>query len=188
MPKVKGTAIVVMPQFIKKKFGDEKFIEWLESLPEETKTIFSEPILSSEWYDQQSVLIEPTKKICEMFYNGNYQEGATAIGQYSAEYGVKGIYKLFIKFNTPKWIIEKSTKLLMTYYDSIVTDSKSISENEILITIRELPGIHEVIECRIASWARTAIEMAGRWNVKFRKDKSLAKGDDRTEIVISWDK
>ena len=113
--EVNGTALKSLVLFVKKSFGDEGFSKWLNSLSGEAKSILSSQILSSNWYNLKTFLDEPTRAICTLFYDGK-TEGAVDAGRYSAEEGLKGIYKFFVKLGSAKFLFEKASTILPTYY------------------------------------------------------------------------
>jgi hypothetical protein len=93
---VKGVAVKSIQLFVEKKYSD-RYNEWLNSLSEKSKLIFNGRIIDGAWYDMYDAVVEPTDKICKLFYNGS-ERGAWESGRYSAEVGLKGIYSFLLKF------------------------------------------------------------------------------------------
>ena len=77
--KVKGSAVATLPLFVKQKFGEDGFQKWLASLSPEAQDVFKNNVLTVGWFPLKQILSEPTKKICDLFYNGNIQ-GAWDLG------------------------------------------------------------------------------------------------------------
>jgi hypothetical protein len=94
--EVKGAALVSTKDFIYKKFGDDGFKKWLTELPENIAKIYFDSILLSKWYPLKESLTEPTQVMCDMFYNSDVK-GAWETGRHSADYSLKGIYRIFVK-------------------------------------------------------------------------------------------
>ena len=112
--QVRGEAMLSIPIFILKKFGSKGYNRWLDSISPLAKKVYSNPIDKSEWYPVKEIMIEPTKKVCELFYN-NSLRGAWDCGRYSAEYSLKGIYKILVKLRSPAVLIKKGSSIISNY-------------------------------------------------------------------------
>jgi hypothetical protein len=183
--EIKGTAIISLQEFVKKNFR-ERFDEWLISLPEASRKIMDGAILVNSWYPIQDAVIEPTKKMCDLFYHGDVK-GAWEAGRFSAEHALKGIYKVFVKIGSPEFIIDKSSRILPTYY--------KMSEMEVVITkpkssilrITKFPTPNTYLEYRIGGWMEKALEISGCEGITIRITKSMANGDPVTEYLSEWE-
>ena len=182
---VKGEAMLSIPLFIIKKFGREKYQRWLDSLLPTAKKIYSRPIDKEEWFPLYEMLIDPTRSMCEMFYNGSMR-GAWECGRYSAEYSLKGIYKVLVKLCSPMILIKKGTKILPSYYKPTSLEIIDPTEESVVVRITEFPGITDCIEHRIAGWMERATECTGCKHVTVKIVSSLADHDRYTEYRVSW--
>ena len=107
--KIKGSAVKTISQFVKEKYT-ERYDEWLDALPEESQQIIKNPIFVAEWYPIKVAASIPTQLICEMFYN-NQIEGALASGRFSAEIALKGVYRIFVRISSPKYIVGRVVQI-----------------------------------------------------------------------------
>ncbi|MFC1528556.1 hypothetical protein ACFL5B_01460 [Candidatus Latescibacterota bacterium] len=185
MMEVKGEAVLSLPLFILKKFGSKGYNQWLESISPEAKKVYSKPIHKSDWFPLKEVVVEPTRKICELFFN-NSKRGAWEGGRYSAEYGLKGIYKVLVKLATPQILIKKAGPILASYYNSGSLEVAESSKNHVVIRITNFSEMDKIIEYRLGGWMERAIEICGCKNVTVRITKSLTENDPFTEFKISW--
>ncbi len=183
--EVKGSSVSSVPEFVRVKFG-ERFDQWLDSLTEDSKKIMKEPIISAvSWYPIKNGLIEPTQKICELFY-GNDERGAWEAGRYSAEKGLIGIYKMFVKLGSPKFIVGRAATIFSSYYKPSKMKIAEESEKKVVLHITEFPELERVIELRICGWIEKALEISGAKAIKVELTKSLTMKDPVTEIVVEW--
>lgn len=84
--KVKGSAVQSIPKFVDTHFHD-RFTEWLDSLPEESRKIMRTSFIPANvWYPFKEAIAIPTQKICSLFYD-NDSRGAVEAGRFSAEHG-----------------------------------------------------------------------------------------------------
>lgn len=183
--EIKGSAVKSIVDFIKKNHPD-RYQDWLNTLPEGSKRIFIEPVLPSKWYPMNESAVIPTRHLAELFFNNDEEKGAWESGRYSAEMALTGIYKFFIRAASPFFIISKASRILSTYYQpsEIVVVEKG--DNWVNVNITRFEEPNAIIECRICGWIERALEISGAKNVKIDVRKSMAKGDDVTELYMSW--
>lgn len=183
--EIKGTAVSSIRDFVKTRFLN-RYDRWLESLPEESKEIFMGLIDASGWYPIQQGGIIPTRKIAEMFYNGNYMEASLDAGKHSAQKSLTGIYKVFVKAFAPSHIVQRATRIFGTYYRPCELIIKNKTDNSVTMQIDKMTVNNEVIEYRIAGWIHKALEISGAKNITVNISRSLARGDSVTEMDIRW--
>jgi hypothetical protein len=82
--KAKGTTINSIKAFVKENFP-AFYDEWLERLPSESRKIFSDEILSGEWYPMYEAAILPVRQLGDMFFDGNREEAFYEIGVFSGK-------------------------------------------------------------------------------------------------------
>ncbi|MBN2215524.1 MAG: hypothetical protein JW723_14920 [Bacteroidales bacterium] len=184
--EIKGSAVKSIVEFIKKNHPDS-YQDWLNSLPEESKRIFTEPVLPSNWYPMNESAVIPTRHLAELFFNGDMEKGAWESGRYSAQSALTGIYKFFIMAVSPFFIISKASRILSTYYRPSEIEVIEKGDNWVLVDITKFEEPSEIIECRICGWIQRALEISGAKNVKIEVRRTMTRGDELTELYISWD-
>lgn len=184
--KVKGTIISSVQNFIKENFPN-RYEEWLNKLGEDSKGIYSNPVMASEWYPYQSGLIKPTELLASMFYGNDLVKSSWKVGRFSAEVGLKGIYKVFVLIATPQFIMKRGGKILASFYDPSVLKIGEERPKGVDIHITDFPEATVVAENRIGGWMERALEICGVKNIDIKITKSLTQGDDMTEYVINWE-
>jgi hypothetical protein len=118
--EVKGTSVRGTYEYVRKNFPD-KLDLWVDNLPDSSRNVFSELILTNKWYSINDGLIVPIQSISNMFYDGDEVNTAYIMGRYHADISLTGIYKFFVR-NTPWFVIEKGLKILSTYFQPIEVD------------------------------------------------------------------
>ena len=181
----KGSAVEILPKFIMNTFGKDSFNRWLNSLPPKAKAEFSDGILSFRWYPLRSLLVLPTQRFCELFYDGDLK-GALEVGRFSADYALKGVYKLFVRVRSPEFLIKRAHKILPTYYRPCAMELVEISSSRSTLRITEFEEMDEVIELRMKGWMEKALEISGATNVNISIPKSLTKNDPYTDFVGTY--
>jgi hypothetical protein len=183
--QVKGTAVQTIPLFIKERFGEQQFQKWLEALPPESRKHFSSDILPPLWYPLKEAIIDPTLKLCELFYRGKI-DGALEQGRFSAEHGLKGVYKLFLKFASPETLISKASSVMPTYYQPSAMEVVGKATKTATLRITKFETPHQVIEQRMKGWIERALELSGAKMAQARINASMTTGSPYTDFVVSW--
>lgn len=185
MMQVKGSALVAMPVFIKEKHGDDGLNKWLNALSPEAKVVMGGKIMASSWYPLKQMLIDPMAKYCDLFYHGD-GKGAWEMGRYSADVGLSGVYKIFVKAGSPDFIIKRAGSIMTGYYTpSEITIGESIP-GKAVVRITKFPEPSAMVDSRIGGWMQRALEINGCKNVQVKVVKSLAKGGDCTEYLLTY--
>lgn len=183
--EIKGSALISTKDFIKKNFGDDGYEKWLTELSENTAKIYSGSILLSKWYPLKEGLIEPSRVMCNMFFKSDVK-GAWQAGRHSADYSLKGIYRLFVKMGSPQFIVKKASLILPLFYKPSKMSAEMLSDKSCSVRIHEFPDICDIIENRVGGWIEMALELSGSKSNSVKITKSLTSGDEITEFIVSW--
>ena len=182
--EVKGTAVISIPEFVKDRFHN-RMGEWLESLSVESRAIMSKKILASSWYPLSEAVLEPTRKICDLFYDGQ-DKGAWEAGRFSADHGLQGVYKVFVKVATPQFLISRAGRIFSSYYRPSQIEIDEVKAGNVIMRVVEFPEPDRLIEARIGGWVERALEICGCRNLEVTTPRSMAVGDTVTEIEAQW--
>lgn len=184
--EIKGSAVKSIPEFVKSNYPDS-YDQWLDSLPENAKKIFSKPVLPSDWYPLIEGVVDPVMSIGDLFYDSDSGKAAWETGRYSAEIALTGIYKFFVQAATPSFIIGRAGKIFTTYYRPSEMKVVSKGEKSVTLHITSFDDPDEIVEKRIGGWMERGLEISGCKNVQVKIPKSLTKGDEVTEYNLLWE-
>lgn len=185
--EIKGTAIKTTRDFVKTNFS-AKYDVWINSLPEKTRAIYSSAMINmAGWYPMKEDYHEPIEKIVEMFYGGNAKVAGEALGRFSADVALTGIYKLFLMVATPKYLMTRASVVFSTFYVPCEVKVSESSSKSVSMQVTKFPEMTEAVEYRIGGWCVRSLELCGCKNVQYKIDKSLMKGDAYTEFIYNWD-
>jgi len=183
--QVKGTGIKTTKEFVKSNFPD-LFQSWINALPEKSKALYKQTVEFSEWFPIREAYLDPVDKMIEICYNNKVKEGAEALGQFSAEYALKGIYKVFILVASPQFLMKRSTKIMTTFYEPCKIEVDETSKQSVNLRITKFDNLNTAIEYRIGAWCQKALEMANCKEVEYKIEKSLLRNDKETLISFKW--
>ncbi len=184
--EVKGTAVRSIPEFVDKFFISRKQ-EWLEAMPESSRNILNDFIFTNNWYPIKEALAIPMQTISKLFFNGDDVKTARTMGKYSADVALGGVYRFFIQFGSPRYIIERASRIFSTYFQPSELIVVDIQKNSLKINITLFPEPYTIVEENIAGWMERALEKSGCYNPKVTITKSLTKADPITEYFILWE-
>jgi hypothetical protein len=182
--KIKGTAILALPAFIKAEFPD-RFGEWLNALPPASRTVHESAILAFNYFDVIEALYDPTRVMCDLFYEGD-QRGAWHSGRYSAGYALNGFYKVFFRIGSPQFIIDRASRVFNDYYPEGEMRVVESSTHRCVLQIVKLPAPHWVADMNVWGWADGALELMGKKERQVAMTLSMSAGDAVTEYHITW--
>lgn len=183
--EIKGTAVIAVRDFVKDRYPG-RFKQWIESLPDDSKAIFTEAIEATKWYPIDYGAAIPTKTIAKMFFNNDLVKGAWESGRYSAEVALKGIYKIFVMVSTPSYLIARASRVFSTYYRPCEMKTIKNEGNNLVLHVSGMSNPQKVIEYRIAGWIEKALEISGSKDISVEITKSMTKNDELTEFTITW--
>lgn len=183
---VKGTGLLSTRNFVKTNYPD-RFDQWLQALPSGTRKYYEDTVDASQWYPLYEAYIVPTNVVIELFFKGDYRKGGEEIGRYSAEYALKGIYRVFMLVSTPKFMMTHATRIMTTFYMPSTIQIAAHNKKEISLKITEFAVIDATLEYRVAGWCQRALELTGCNNVHYEIPRALSRKDRLTEINFRWD-
>ncbi|MCP4537016.1 MAG: hypothetical protein GY832_07700 [Chloroflexi bacterium] len=182
MMEIKGVSVKAAPEFVRQRFGS-RYDEWFNSLSESSRDVVKNAF-ASNWYPLYEAVIEPTKKVCDIFFGGS-EQGAWEVGRTSADQALKGVYKIFVKVGSPGFIISRASRIfgnMLKPGEMTVIES---SPNKAVMHM-QLPESDRLLELRMAGWMQQALVISGCKDPKFAVTQSIAKGDPITEFVATW--
>jgi len=182
--QVKGSSILAVPAFVKEKFTD-RYNEWLEALSQEAQSIQKNAILATNLYPLYYAMVEPTQKLCDVFYNGGTR-GAWESGKFSASYAQKRIFKLFFKIGSPQFIIERAARVFSSYYPEGELQVAESDSNRVVLQIVKFPEPYRILDYDMAGWMDGTMELLNCRQGKVEITKSMAEGDPVTEFIATW--
>lgn len=184
--EVKGTLIATIPQFVKKKFGEEGLQMWLDTLSSDARLLFEFKVKENEWYDLRTYMLEPVAFIAQLFFQWNLEKAGWEMGRFAADHGFKGLYRMFLKVGKPEFFVGKGPQFASGYYRPARIEVPLNERGKATVRITQFPEIDKTIEYRIGGWMQRGLEMNGCTDVNVEIVRSLMKGDPYTEYRITY--
>jgi len=184
--KIKGTALVVVSVFIKKNFGEKGLEKWLNALSQEAREVYVMPNKPYEWYDLDSMYLDPVQKFCDLFYDGE-MHGAEEMGFLDAKNSLKGVFSLFLKFGSPEFIIKKSVSLFGAYYKDASAEIINLEKGRATLRIHNFGEMKRINEFTIIGWMKSALELSGAKNSQVNVEQKKVDNEHVIEFHGTWE-
>ena len=184
MAQVKGTAIVASVRYVRERFGEEALKRVLGPLPQEERLVLEGGILASSWYPMPLFL--HFMQEVERQLGAQEPQVIRRMGAASAEYGIKGVYKVFFKLGSPEFIIGRAARVFGSYYDTgqiVVSESRA---GRAVLDLTGFEGAPQFCE-RILGWMEKTVAMAGAKNLRSDHPRCVHRGDSACRFVGDWD-
>ncbi len=163
--EIKGTSVKITHEFVRDKFPAD-YEKWKRALPSKQQAIFSEAIIAGNWYSLRDAVLEPTRVIAELFYNGNQQKANREVGIYSAKSALTGIYRAFLLIATPSYILQRAQAVWTTFYRPAIFKIVEGTSTKAVFEINGFTKEEALLFQRLDGWVCAAIELTRRKIVK----------------------
>ena len=181
--KVKGTGLISTRTYMKKQFSNE-YDSWLSKLPEVSKGYYSEVIPTTEWFPIKDAYYFPLKAIADMFFAGDMKAAGLDIGRFSADYGLKGVYKVFLMIASPKSLMRAAKRIIALYYKGVTVEIYDIQKKSLVLEATQVCEGNKEMDYRTIGWCVRALELANCKNVNY--EIIQASINNRFAIKLSW--
>jgi hypothetical protein len=180
--EIKGVSVTAAPNFVQ-LMHESRYGDWLESLPPTSRKIVENTLLSN-WYPVDESVIVPTKKVCDLFFNGS-EQGAWAVGRTSADLALKGVYRFFVKLGSPEFILTRASSIFSNMFRPGEIKVTAASQGSALLEMT-VPESFRLLELRMAGWMEQALIISGCSQSKVVISASITKGSSVTEFSATW--
>jgi len=184
--KIKGTVVKSMQDYIKEKHS-EKYNEWFDMLPSESKKIFSDIIFASEVYELIDGIIKPTEVVAVLFFNADTEKAAYECGKYSGYKALKSVYRIFLKITSVDFVLRRAASIFSAYYASGKLETNEYTDEYVKFAISGLNNDEKLALYRISGWADALFTVIS--NPPSSVTCSVVNENDNEiegEIIVRW--
>jgi hypothetical protein len=182
--EVKGTGVAGVVGFVRETFGDEGFQRWLAALSPQARAVAESPILVSSWYPG-AIAMELRNAIVELFFAGD-KSRMTAVGKFTGEKALTGVYKLAIRIGSPRWVISRIGMVYETFYRPGKISLPVYETKRVVVRLTGFPDKTGVMEHIFAGFLRMAVELSGAKDITTTILKATSRGDPVSEVEVQW--
>lgn len=184
--EIKGSLVKSIYKYVNDNFKDE-FDLWINALSTESRKIYQNVILATNWYPLNEGIIEPIKITGKFFFDDDAKKAAFELGRHSASTGLSGIYKVFVRIASPQYVLSRSSNIFKTYYKNLEIKYETTGETSAKIFIDSFKEEESLVFDRILGWIYEALIILKKTPGKlFYKFQQNLNGYVKCEIFIEW--
>jgi hypothetical protein len=185
MAEVKGSVVNDSIKAVQAHFGDQAYHTILGQLKDETRAHFEQPsILSSSWFslDAFTEFLEMDVKVTA---HGREQE-LIKRAEMVVEKQLSGIYKVFIRFGSPQFVLNRLSIIHQTYFRGIAAAVVMPCPGKAVVKYTGFAKQHRLIGLTIIGFYRKALEISGAREVDAKFTTSIEDEKGYCELSLSW--
>lgn len=184
MTNVKGTAILATVRYLGETFGPRALGAILAELAPDERRCIEDGLLASAWYPFPLLL--KLMRLANDHHGLREPDLCRSIGRASADYSLKGIYRVFFKLGSPEFVIAKASTVMKTYY-STGDMQVVVSEKGHAVVQMEAFADPAVELCqRLEGWMQRTLELSGGKDVRLTHDRCVNRGDPFCRFDARW--
>lgn len=183
MANFKGTVFESTRLFALREFGEDGVARVLGELSPEDRQLLRE-VHAIGWYPVEPVL-RFHHALDRVFGSGNLDMCVRA-GHFSAGWSFNTVLKMFLRFRSPTWLVERSTSVWSRYHDTGRWKIETPSANRILGEIHEFEVRDPAFCARLRGWLQGAIELTGGQRTNVTETRCVCRGHDHCAFLSTW--
>jgi hypothetical protein len=185
MVRIKGVVVNDSIKAVKAHFGDQVYNSIVERLQGETRQLFERTsIMPSDWYSLDA-FVEFLEMNIRLTAQGNELE-LIRRSEALVEQHLKGIYKLFVKFGSPEFVLNRLAVVHKAYFQGVEIEVSVPGPGKGIVRYIGFAKEHRLIGMSIIGYFRKALEISGARDVKAGFTTSIDEGKGFCELVLSW--
>lgn len=186
MPNTKAVHLKSYLEFLHERVGENGAERVLAALTPEDREVLARPSLSNEWLD------------CDLWWRllttadrvlgrGDLQL-VREIGAFDAKRNLNGVYRVFLSFLRPEFIMSRASLIWKQYYDTGRIEVVRVGKQDAEFRLLEFPGLPLHHEVELIGWMEEALRMTGRSRTQLEHPgPCLARGDAYCQFLARWD-
>jgi hypothetical protein len=183
LAQFKGTVFASTRDFTERRFGASAFGQILEALPVADREILSS-VTHMGWYPVEPIL-RYHHALDRMFGRGDL-ELCTEAGRYSAEWAINSILKVYVRFRSPHWLVDRATSVWRHYHDTGHWEVGPKELNTLSGKISDF-AVRDLAFCaRLRGWLAGAARLTGGRDPKVTELCCAVKGARYCEFECRW--
>jgi hypothetical protein len=184
MVQIKGSVLLDSITGIQRRDGERGLEEIIAMLDGDTKKMFQTTVSASTWYPLDlfvRFLAVELKKSA-----GGNEEVLVTRAEKLVERQLRGVYKIFIKFGSPEFLMKRLTAVNITYFTGVQADVQVTGPGKLTIRFTGFEKQHRLMGFALIGFFRKALELSGSANRQVRFTTPIEAGEKFAEMLVSW--
>jgi hypothetical protein len=185
MAQFKGTIFASARLFTEREFGTDAVERVLQRL-EPADADLLRGVTAVGWYPVEPVLRyhHALEQLCGR--PGSNFELCERLGTFSAEWAINSILKVFIRFKSPHFLMQKNATLWGRYHDSGRWETPPEEPGRVGGRLYEFAVQDEAFCARLRGWLCGAVKMTGGRDARASEPRCRCRGDEYCEYLVEY--
>jgi uncharacterized protein (TIGR02265 family) len=171
-------------KYIRDTYGEEGFQKVLAALEAQDRDVVMSKDQTLPWYPARA-FINLIRAVDKIYGKGDYAL-CREIGEFSANDSFTGIYRVFIQFANPRFIINRAALVWRMVYDTGNAEVSYVEDKVITFKIKDFDSPDKALCKEIEGYLETAIGLSGARNVQVSETHCRCSGGEYCEYEIRW--
>jgi hypothetical protein len=185
MANFKGTVFQSVRMFAERQFGFDAPDRLLSELPSADRDLLV-GINALGWYPVEPIL--RYHHALDRVYGAGDLSLCEQAGRFSAGWAMSTVLKVFVRFRTPNWLVERATSVWGRYHDSGRWEISSPSPNRIQGDLYDFAVRDRAFCARLRGWLTGAMELTGGEHATVVETMCACRGADHCSFSLTWRK
>jgi len=180
---IKGRVLLDTMAAIKIRAGEQELSKIIKGLSDSSRAVLESPILFSEWYplDAYAEFLEADVRETA---NGD-REALAQRSEKVVEAHLRGVYRIFIKLGTPRFVISRISGVHETYFRGVKINPE-FEGHTARIKYFGFQTRHSIMEPIIMGFFRKALTISGANQVDLQFTVPIAQAASYSELTVTW--
>ena len=107
-------------------------------------------------------------------------------GRFSAGWSLNRVLKVFLRFKSPIWLVEKATNVWTRYHDTGRWTVTTPAPNRIIGELHDFAVRDDAFCARLRGWLHGAVEMTGGAQTRITEQRCAGRGEGRCTFELAW--
>ncbi len=183
MAKFKGSVYESTRRFTDKEYGEGAVSRVLDRLPAADRELLRN-VQVLDWVPVEPVL-RYHHALDSVFGTGDLSV-CTAAGRFSAGWAINTVLKVFVRFKSPIWLVEKATSVWGRYHDTGRWEIDKQADHRISGRLLNFAVKDPAFCARLRGWLQGAVELTGGRQPVVTETRCAAMGHAECTFNVSW--
>lgn len=182
--KIKGPGPRAIVQWVKDNHGEEGVARLWDVLHPATQKMVEEGPLVTNWYPLP--VFEEFVAAADRILGSGDLSVAYEMGKFSAYYGMKTVYKIFLKVGSPEFVLKKSANIWSRYFNRGRMQAQQIEDKHWILELHDFDYTSEVFCPRVTGWIQGVADLSGAKQGQVSHTNCRCKGDPNCIWTLRW--
>jgi len=180
--RIKGTSVLDAVEAARKREGDQRLAQIVESLLPPFRHMFENRIVPTSYYslDAFVAFLEAGFRL-----GGDDERILIRRTEAVAERQLTGLYRVFIKLGSPEFVVRRITTIHQTFFTGIGI-SVELEPGDARIRYTGFRKQHRLMEYVLIGFYQKALQICGARGVLAQMSVPMAAGREFCELHVSW--